>query len=420
MWDVIVIGAGPAGMMAAYEAARGGAQVLLLEKKARPGRKLLITGKGRCNVTTAMDREGFMAAVPRHHRFLYAPLAQFDNDDVMAFFEGRGCPLKVERGARVFPASDRAADILEALLGALREAGVELRTEARVRYILPEEAGFTVGLDGAKLRTKTVILAVGGASYPGTGSEGDGYAMAKALGLSVIPPQPALVPLLTAPGWPQAAQGLSLRNVRLVIAGPKKKPLYDGFGEMLCTHFGLSGPLVLSASSRLVEHWAKGGGPLSGYVDLKPALAPEVLDQRLLREQEAQGKKQLSNAMKALLPKALVAPFLAEAGLDPERPLQSLTRSERRALGALMKQLPFEIVGTRPLAEAIVTAGGLDLKGFSSKNMGAKTLPGFYACGEVLDLDAETGGHNLLIAFSTGALAGRSAARRVREEEPCK
>lgn len=421
MWDIIVIGAGPAGLMAAYSAAKEGAKVLLLEKMAAPGRKLLITGKGRCNVTTAMDREGFMAAVPRNPRFLYSPLAHFDNDDVMAFFEGRGCPLKVERGQRVFPKSDRAQDILEVLLSALREVGVTLYTHHAVKSIIRNTQGFQVHCERESYDCRQLILAVGGASYSGTGSSGDGYAMAKSLGLAVIPPRPALVPLRTENSWPQAAQGLSLRHVRLVIESPKGKVIYDGFGEMLCTHFGISGPLVLSASSRLSDFWMKHPrGSLSGYVDLKPALSLETLDQRLLREIEDQGKKQLHNALKALLPKVLIEPFIHLTGLAADRPLHQLTRAERQALGVLLKHMPLTILGTRPLNEAIVTAGGLDVRGFYGKTMESKAVPGFYACGEVMDLDAETGGHNLLIAFSTGALAGASAAQRITEEDLCK
>ncbi|MDO4281837.1 MAG: NAD(P)/FAD-dependent oxidoreductase [Peptococcaceae bacterium] len=418
MEDLIVIGAGASGMMAAAVAAQNGLAVRLVEKMPSCGRKIRITGKGRCNVTTAKSHEEILGSIRRNPKFMYSSLAAFDNQAVMAFFEKRGCKLKIERGDRVFPESDHAQDIVDVLVQACKAQGVVMQTDTAVTGVHPEDGRFSVSCaDGTVLRARAVIIATGGASYPGTGSTGDAYDWLAALGLKVEQPYPALVPLVSAASWVHALQGLSLRNVRLTITGDKKKPLYSEQGEMLFTHFGVSGPLVLSASGHCAAYWQKKSGPLMVHIDLKPALSEAQLDARLLREIQEMPNKQLASMLRRLLPQKLVPVFAEQLGLEIDQVLHQLSRESRQVIIGGLKDFSFAISGTRPLAEGIVTAGGLSVKAVDPKTMAVKEIPGLFACGEVLDVDAYTGGFNLQIAFSTGYCAGRAASATIKERE---
>lgn len=409
MEDVLVVGGGPAGMMAAIAAAEGGAHVTLLEKMPDLGKKLLITGKGRCNVTTDFGQNQLIEHIHHNPRFIYSALSQLSPRDLRRFFEDRGCPLKVERGGRVFPESDRAQSILNVLLEALKEAGVTVQTKAAVEEMLQnKDQSWTVRTSAGNYTGKALILATGGASYPATGSTGDGYRLAADLGIAVVPVRPALVPLACRPGWAQAAQGLSLRNVRIIFTA-EGKVIYSDFGEMMCTHFGVSGPIILSASGRLVDYWQDHPGPIQATVDLKPALDEKQLDDRLLRMIKKDGRKQLVNGLKPLLPQKLISPFIAEAQLDPAQRMLDLTRADRLKMGHLLQNMPLTVTGPRPLREAIVTAGGIAVGQVAPKTMALRSHAGLYACGELLDIDANTGGFNLQIAFSTGYVAGHAA-----------
>ena len=410
---IIVIGAGPAGMMAAIKAAEtsegmgGPAEILLLEKMKRPGRKMMITGKGRCNITNAADVPEIIKNIQGNGRFLYSSMQAFDNQAVIDFFQEQGVATKVERGQRVFPQSDRAQDVVDALVGRLHELGVRLETEAPVKGILAEE-GKVRGVElksGAIYKAEAVILAVGGASYPGTGSAGDGYAMAEALGHRVVPVRPSLVPLVTEEEWVREAQGLSLRNVRaeLLVDGKAELSL---FGEMMFTHFGVTGPVILSMSRTVSGCLAEGGHFLELSLDLKPALSEEKLEARLQRDFEKYQRKELKNGLVDLLPHKLIEPVLDAAYLPPHKPVHQVTVEERRRLVHTLKHLVLTITGTRPLAEAIVTAGGVSVKEIDPRSMESKLVKGLYLAGEVVDVDAFTGGYNLQAAFSMGAAAG--------------
>ena len=437
MRDIVVIGAGPAGMMAAIVAAKAGHQVTLLEKNEKIGKKLFITGKGRCNVTNACEVEGLFANVMEHEKFLYSAIYGFDNQAVMQFFEAAGCKLKIERGQRVFPESDHSSDVIRALDMQLKSAGVNLLLNREVESVLTKELEVkeedqehipdkykkkksskskkkqTAVVTGVKLKNKqvrpadSVIVATGGVSYVLTGSTGDGHRFAKECGHSIVELSPALVPFQIAEDWCKDLQGLSLRNVEAVVEVEGKK-IYSDFGEMLFTHYGVSGPLMLSASSYYV-HKAK-GKQAKIYIDLKPALTKEQLDKRILREFDDNKNKQFKNAITSLFPAKLlpIMPMLAD--INPDKKVHEITKEERERFVDVIKHMELTITGLRDYNEAIVTKGGVSVSEVSPSTMESKLVKGLYFAGEVLDLDALTGGFNLQIAWSTGYLAGISAA----------
>ena len=401
---VAVISGGAAGMLAAAEAAQGGHAVSLFERNEKLGKKLYITGKGRCNVTNAADRDGFFAAVTHNPRFLYSAFSAFDNEDMQRLLLSLGVPLKTERGGRVFPASDKSSDILRALERHVRGSGVTVLLNARVEALAFADGavrGLRVG--GEERPFDAVIVATGGASYPQTGSTGDGYRFAEAAGHTALPPRPALVPLETEEDWPFALSGLTLKNVGLTAWRGKKK-LFCQQGELLLTHFGLSGPLTLTLSSLIAEEPA--GVRLA--IDLKPALDEAQLDARLLRDLDGNRQKTVQGALHALLPARLLLTVLEQAKIDPATPVSVFQKNDRRRLLETLRQLPLTVRGARPLAEAVVTRGGVKVSEVMSSTMESKRMRGLYFAGEVLDVDALTGGYNLQIAWSTGALAGRS------------
>ena len=405
--QIVIVGAGPAGMMAAAAAAECGGSVLLLEKMPRVGRKMMITGKGRCNVTSADDVPDIIRNIIGNGRFLNSSLRAFDNADVMAFFEGLGVPLKTERGNRVFPQSDRAADVVDAMMKHLRDQEVEIRTNTSVSGLLTE-ANKICGVrlvDGSEVEAAAVILAMGGASYPATGSTGDGYVLARAVGHTVTPIFPALVPLVTRETWVREVQGLSLRNVRATLyhAGKKEQ---DFFGEMLFTHFGVTGPIILQLSRRASELLRDGKKDIELRLNLKPALTHEKLRERVERDFAAYEQKYLHNGMIDLLPKRLIDIVLNAAGLAPERVVGQISSKERERLVRVLQALPLTIMGTRPIAEAIVTAGGVATHEINPRTMESKIVKHLYFVGELVDVDAYTGGYNLQAAFSMGHAAG--------------
>lgn len=417
--DIIVIGGGASGMMSAIQAAQQGCEVVLLEKMATCGRKIRITGKGRCNVTTMKTREEILAAVRSNPKFMYSSLSAFDNKDTWNFFESRGCPLKVERGERVFPQSDRAQDIIDVLVKEMQLLGVRVVCETPIKSLSIESDGtFTVvSNESERWQSRAVIVCTGGASYPGTGCSGDAYSWMRDLGLKVQTPYPALVPLVSDEKWVQELQGLSLRNIQLVITNSAGKRLYSEQGEMLFTHFGISGPVVLSASGHCSAYWQKKREKLEAHIDLKPALSEQKLDARLLREIQEMPNKQLASLMKKLLPQKMVPIFIKRCGVQEARVLHQLTKEERQKIIALLKDFSFELTKTRDLTEGIVTAGGLSVKEVHPKTLEVKKIPGLFVAGELLDIDAYTGGFNLQIAFSTGYCAGRAASDYVKEGE---
>jgi len=409
MSEIIVIGGGAAGMMAAITAARRGAGVTLLEPNERLGKKLNITGKGRCNVTNDCDQETLMANIPGNGRFLYSALTRFTPQDAMAFFEALGVPLKVERGNRVFPVSDRSFDISGALERELRRLRVRILRE-RAAEITAEDGRVTgVQTDRQHHPTDAVVLATGGVSYPGTGSTGDGYAMAAALGHTIVPPRGSLVPLESGDADCAAMQGLSLRNVEATVLNGKNKPVFREFGEMLFTHFGVSGPLMLSASAHL-RRWDKEQYRLS--IDLKPALDQQKLDSRILRDIGENPNRDMANILSGLVHRSMVPVLLRRLALPEGEKANSLTKEQRRALVQELKHFTVSLTGPRPVAEAIVTAGGVKVGDVVPGTMASKLAEGLYFAGEILDVDAYTGGFNLQIAWATGYLAGLSAAEQ--------
>lgn len=408
---ILVIGGGAAGMMAAFFAQRSGAQVTLIERNEKLGKKVYITGKGRCNLTNAADSEEFMRAIVRNPRFMYASFAHFNNQDMMELMERLGVPLKVERGNRVFPVSDHASDVTAGLRRGLEREGVKICYDARVAHLMMqgEKCAGVVMENGETILADAVILATGGMSYPTTGSTGDGYALAQEAGHSVVRPMPALVPIETKESWPALLSGISLKNVALrawKTGGKKKKYFYDEQGEMLFTHFGISGPLALTLSSHMPETL----DDVRMCIDLKPALDEQTLDARLLRDFKELSRKQLSNVMDGLVPHNLGLQILLLAGISPQTPVNAVTQAQRAEILRLMKNLPLTPKALRGFNEAIVTRGGVNVREVNASTMESKLAQGLYFAGEMLDIDAHTGGYNLQIAFSTGALAGTSAA----------
>ena len=407
MSRVIVIGGGAAGMMAAYAAASCGHSVVLLEQNEKLGKKLFITGKGRCNVTNACEREKLFENVVSNPKFLYSAFSEFDNGDLMELLRRAGCPLKVERGERVFPVSDHASDVTAALTRLLKERGVEVRLHVKVKEISAADGRVTGALlaNGQYIRADAVVLATGGLSYPTTGSGGDGHRMAEGLGHTLKTCTPALTPMETAEQWCTSLQGLSLKNVTLTMRCGGKQ-IWNGFGEMLFTHFGISGPLVLSASSYYGK--CKDKTAVTAAVDLKPALTMEQLDRRILRDFEENRNKQFKNVIGSLYPSRLVPVMILLSGIDGEKKIHEVTRQERSRLAEVTKNLTMRVTGLRDFAEAIITQGGVRVKEVNPSTMESKIVQGLYPVGELLDLDAVTGGFNLQIAWSTGYLAGRS------------
>ncbi|MCR4616580.1 MAG: NAD(P)/FAD-dependent oxidoreductase [Lachnospiraceae bacterium] len=415
MSNVIVVGGGAAGMMAAVSAAENGHEVTLIEKNEKLGKKLYITGKGRCNVTNAADVETLLSNVISNKKFLYSAFYSFDNTALMDMIEGAGCPLKTERGDRVFPVSDHSSDIIKAFEKLLNKNGVTIKLNTTVKEVVTD-GGEVIGVKVLKknpnntaskvtlFKADAVIVCTGGVSYPLTGSTGDGYRFAEKCGHTLVSPHPSLVPFETAETWPSSCMGLSLKNVSLkLVCG--KKTVYDGFGEMLFTHFGISGPLVLSASAYYDSAKHK---DCKAIIDLKPALSEEQLDKRILRDFEENINKSFINAISGLLPSALIPVIADESKIDREKKVHDITKEERKNLLYALKNLTLNIAGTRGFDEAIITRGGISVKDIDPGTMESKFVKGLYFAGEVLDLDALTGGFNLQIAWSTGHAAGSS------------
>ncbi len=407
--DVIVIGGGAAGMMAAIRAAEEGAEVLLFERNDRLGKKLRITGKGRCNVTNDCELNEFLSNVPTNPRFLYTALSRFSTQDTKAFFEAEGIPLKTERGKRVFPVSDKAGDIVGALDRKCRRLGVRIVHERVSELSVGDGRVLGVTTAAGSYFANSVILCTGGRSYPTTGSDGDGYRFARSVGHTVTPIAPSLVPLVTEGSLCASMQGLSLKNVALCIKCTENgKTVYEDFGEMMFTHFGLTGPLVLSASAHLTDLRP---GKYTAHIDLKPALDGRTLDARIRSDFEKYRNRDIINALDDLLPQKMIAPMIRLCGIDARKKIHSVTREERERLVQNLKELTVPLKAFRPIDEAIVTRGGVSVREIDPKTMGSKLIPGLYFAGEVIDLDAYTGGFNLQIAFSTAYLAGEAAAR---------
>lgn len=406
MAKTIVIGGGAAGMMAAYAAAMCGNEVSLYEKNEKLGKKVYITGKGRCNVTNACETQDLLGNIVTNPKFMYSPIYTFDNNMVQSFMEEWGCPLKTERGNRVFPQSDKSYDVINALIRAMRENNVDINLDSHVSDILTENGHVTgVRVNGCNIECDNVILATGGYSYPSTGSTGEGHTMASKLGHHITKCMPALVPFTAAEEWVKELQGLSLRNCGVTIYDGDHK-IYEDFGELLFTHFGVSGPTVLSASSYAVDIIRK--RPLRLVIDLKPALDEKQLDARILRDFEANINRKFMNSLDKLFPKSLIPVIIERSGIDAQCRVNEITRDKRQGLVKLIKNFDLTLTGLRGFNEAIITHGGVDVKEIDSSTMESKLIKGLYFAGEMIDVDAVTGGFNLQVAWSTGYLAGIS------------
>ena len=407
--DVIVIGGGASGLMAAGRAAELGARVLLLEKMGRVGMKLALTGKGRCNLTNGGDLQTFIDSFRHNGKFLHNVFSRFFNDDLISFFKRRGLPTVEERGRRIFPASNRAQDVVRILRDYNSSHGVQMLFHAPVQEIL-QEAGRAGGVrtEASIFRASRVILATGGASYPETGSSGDGYRLARSVGHTIHPIQPSLVPLETKETFVRNLQGLGLKNVRVTLITSKGK-MGEEFGEMLFTHFGISGPIILSLSGVAVEELARGRVEIS--IDFKPALSREQVEKRLVREFEMGGRKKISNILMNLLPKSMVPIFLQRAGICLDQKGGEIRVEDRKRLVELLKDWRFTIRGPRPIEEAIITSGGINVKEINPSTLESRIVRDLYFCGEIIDIDGKTGGYNLQAAFSTGWVAGEAAAK---------
>jgi len=405
--SIIIVGGGASGLMAAVTAARRNLDVTVIERMPKPARKLMITGKGRCNVTNNTDLNGLISAVTKNGRFLYSAFSEFSAADTISFFENAGVNLKTERGNRVFPQTDKSSDIVDALVGRAKSAGVKF-IHARVSKLLVTD-GKVTGVecdDGSKIDADATIIATGGKSYPLTGSTGDGYELATSAGHTITNLQPSLVPLVVREGWCSNLQGLSLKNVAVtVFEKDKPKPIYSDFGELMLTHYGLSGPIALSASAHMSKL------PETHYyfdIDLKPALDEAKLDARILRDFEKYSNKNYSNAIQDLLPSKLIPVVIKLSKISPEEKVNQITKEQRLGLINVLKKLRFEVIGFRPIEEAVVTSGGVKVGEIDPKTMKSKVMDGLYFAGELIDVDAYTGGFNLQIAFSTGHAAGKA------------
>ena len=401
----VVVGAGAAGLMAVGTAAGRGKKVILVEKNDRVGKKLLITGKGRCNITNTADIEDLINNIPGNGNFLYSTFYTFNNWDIINFFEERGLKLKTERGGRVFPESDRAKDVVDTLKDYALKNGVDLKLNSPVEKIAVDNSCVkgVILKSGEEIQCSSVVLATGGCSYPGTGSTGDGYKIARECGHTVVDLKPSLVPLNTKEEWVFQMQGLSLKNVAVVFKDSKGKKIYSDFGEMLFTHFGVSGPVVLSASRHLLPYNYKN---ITMSIDLKPALTMEKLDDRVIRDFEKNSRKQFKNSLNDLLPQKMIPVVIKLSGINPEKFVNQITKEERHTLINILKSMTLTIDGSRPISEAIITAGGVKTDEINPATMESKIVKGLFFAGEIIDTDGYTGGFNLTIAFSTGYTAG--------------
>lgn len=408
MSKIGIVGGGAAGMMAAVRAAENGHDVTLFEKNEKLGKKIFITGKGRCNVTNACDIDMLFQNIVTNEKFMYSAFYSFTNDQMMEFLEQEGCVLKTERGDRVFPKSDHSSDIIRTMENAMKRRGVKVLLNTSVKRLMTSGDGVTglVTKDGKEWQFDSVIVATGGVSYPLTGSTGDGYRFAAEAGHQIKEALPALVPLEAEETFCKELMGLSLKNVSIRLVAGKRK-LYEGFGEMLFTHFGVSGPLILSASSFYTGY--KKGDPVILYIDLKPALSEEQLDKRILRDFEDNKNKQFRNAISGLFPSKLIPVMIERSGIEPEKKVNEISKEERKGFVKMIKEFPLHITGTRGFQEAIITQGGVNVKEIDPSTMQSKLVKGLYFAGEVLDVDALTGGFNLQVAWSTGYLAGENA-----------
>ena len=406
MKRVVVIGGGAAGLMAAVIAGREGAKVTLLEKMNYVGKKMGITGKGRCNITNACDMSEFIKNTPGNGKFLYGAYERFTNEDLLQLLHDAGLETKVERGGRVFPASDSALEVRNTFMKLMKHYGVDVHLEEPVKKILVNDGVVTgVVTDRETYHADAVVISTGGKSYPATGSTGDGYILAAQVGHKIADIRPSLVPIVTEESWVKDLMGLSLRNVELSVVA-KNKVQAKMFGEMMFTHFGITGPIVLSLSHTVGKLMRKKNiGTIGLDINLKPALSPETLDKRLQKDFDLYSKKQLINGMKDLLPSRLIPLIIELAGIDPQKPINQISKEERQQIGYMLQHMPLTVKGLRPVEEAIVTAGGISLKEFNPKTMESKLVKGLYGAGEVLDIDAFTGGYNLQAAFSTGYVA---------------